>query len=229
MYNHYITQHNRMEQDMKRLIAAAAAIILTAGLTACSGNGNVSVASTESGSEVTAAGIKLDLPEDWTASVGNKAYEAILGSGSDSGSSVTAEELRKSCEENGMSYLVYAVNSDKTAVLTLTSITVTADETGDHLSAEDYARSNHDTAIFSYQASGMYIRGSGFGEKQIADKNGYLSHFEVCSDEETAQLIMGQSEFTFEQDGKYYSLQTYYHNEEAAADAEAILAGISVK
>ena len=46
---------------MKKLIAAAAAILLTAGiagLTACSGSAEASVASTKSGSELTAAGIK---------------------------------------------------------------------------------------------------------------------------------------------------------------------------
>ena len=60
---------------MKKLIAAAAALLLTAGiagLTACSGSAEASVASTKSGSELTAAGIKLNLPENWTATVGDK-------------------------------------------------------------------------------------------------------------------------------------------------------------
>lgn len=68
---------------MKKLIAAAAALLLTAGiagLTACSGSAEASVASTKSGSELTAAGIKLNLPENWTATVGDKVYEIVLDS-----------------------------------------------------------------------------------------------------------------------------------------------------
>ena len=211
---------------MKKLIAAAAAILLTAGiagLTACSGSAEASVASTKSGSELTAAGIKLNLPENWTATVGDKVYEIVLDSAG-SGSSSDVESF------NGTAYLAYAVNSEGTAVLTLTSLRIIPDETtGEILTAGDYARQNHDTAVFSYQASGMYIRNSSFGEEQLAGRSGYLSHFELCSDEEVSELILGQSEFTFEQDGKFYSIQTYYHNETAAADVDEILANMTAQ
>ena len=211
---------------MKKLIAAAAAILLTAGiagLTACSGSAEASVASTKSGSELTAAGIKLNLPENWTATVGDKVYEIVLDSAG-SGSSSDVESFKKLCEDNGTAYLAYAVNSEGTAVLTLTSLRIIPDETtGEILTAGDYARQNHDTAVFSYQASGMYIRNSSFGG------SGYLSHFELCSDEEVSELILGQSEFTFEQDGKFYSIQTYYHNETAAADVDEILANMTAQ
>lgn len=217
---------------MKKLIAAAAALLLTvgiAGLTACSGSAEASVASTKSGSELTAAGIKLNLPENWTATVGDKVYEIVLDSAG-SGSSSDVESFKKLCEDNGTAYLAYAVNSEGTAVLTLTSLRITPDETtGEILTAGDYARQNHDTAVFSYQASGMYIRNSSFGEEQLADRSGYLSHFELCSDEEVSELILGQSEFTFEQDGKFYSIQTYYHNETAAADVDEILANMTAQ
>lgn len=139
---------------MKKLIAAAAALLLTAGiagLTACSGSAEASVASTKSGSELTAAGIKLKLPENWTATVGDKVYEIVLDSAG-SGSSSDVESFKKLCEDNGTAYLAYAVNSEGTAVMTLTSLRITPDETtGEILTAGDYARQNHDTAVFSYQ------------------------------------------------------------------------------
>ena len=112
---------------MKKLIAAAAALLLTAGiagLTACSGSAEASAASTKSGSELTAAGIKLNLPENWTATVGDKVYEIVLDSAG-SGSSSDVESFKKLCEDNGTAYLAYAVNSEETAVLTLTSLRIT--------------------------------------------------------------------------------------------------------
>ena len=214
----------------KRFYAAAVAVLLTMGLTACSDSSTASVTSTAGGSAVSVAGMELNIPEDWTTAVGDKVYEILLESSDDSADTSSVEKFRKDCEENGVSYLVYAANSDKSAVLSVTSVNITTDETtGEKLTAEDYARQNHDTAVFSYQASGMYIRNSSFGEEQLAGKNGWLSHFEVCSDEETSQLIMGQSEFTFEQDGKYWSIQTYYPTESAAQEVDDILAGITAK
>lgn len=58
---------------------------------------------------------------------------------------------------------------------------------------------------------------------------GTSPHFELCSDVEVSELILGQSEFTFEQDGKFYSIQTYYHNETAAADVDEILANMTAQ
>lgn len=219
-----------MKNKTSRLAAAMAALMLTAGLTACSGDSTASATTTPDGSAVTVAGLQMNIPENWTTAVGGKVYEILLESSGDTADSSSVEKFRSDCEENGVSYLVYATEPEKSAVLSVTSVDITTDETtGERLTAGDYARQNHDTAVFGYQASGMYIRNSSFGEEQLAGKSGYLSHFEVCSDEETSQLIMGQSEFTFEQDGKFWSVQTYYPTESAAAEVDAILAGISAK
>lgn len=213
---------------MKKIIAAAAAVLLTMGLTACSGSTEASIVPTESGSELTAAGIKLDLPENWTVTVGDKVYEIIAGGGPSEGSTASAESFKKQSEENGTFYLAYAVNSEGTAMLTITALTITDDETtGEHLYLEEYARQNHDTEIFNYQANGGYIRNSSFGEEKLAGKDGYLSHFELCTDEEVTQMIYGQSEFTFELDGRFCSVQTYYGNEAGAADSETVLASLT--
>lgn len=215
---------------MKKMIAAAAAILLTTGLTACAGNGgsSASVTSTESGSGVSAAGIKLSFPEDWIVYTGDDVYSMMFQNSGEGYE--TADDLKKDYEDAGTTEIFYAVNSGNTAMLSLSSLEITIDETtGERLTADEYARQNHDTAIFSYQASGLYIRNSSFAGETLAGKQGFLSHYEICLDEETSQLLMGQSEFTFEQDGKFYSLQTYYHSEDAAAEADTVLAGMTAQ
>ena len=214
---------------MKKFLAAAAAVVITLGATACSGNSTQSAAEsrTESGSDVSSCGISVPFGEDWTVYTGDSVYEQLPGDDDGSGS---ADDLRKSYEDNGTACLLYAVNSDKSAVMSLTTVTITTDETtGERLTAEDYARSNHDTAIFTYQASGFTTRNSSFGEETIGGKSGYLSHYELCTDEEASELLMGQSEFIYEMDGKFCSLQAYYHTEEAAQQTGDILAAVTAK
>lgn len=213
---------------MKKIIAAAAAIILTVGLSGCAeGYGSVSAVLTETsdGSSVSAAGLCINIPADWEVYTEGKAYEKLYENSSEDYES--ADDLRKSYEDNGISYLLYAVNSDKTAMINFTALTITSDEIGERLSAEEYSRTNHDTAVITFQASGMKIKDSSFNEEVCGGKSGYLSRYEIYTDEETTQLLMGQSEFIFEQDGKFFSLQTYYNSEEAAQQTAGIFAEIS--
>lgn len=213
---------------MKKMIAAAAAIILTAGLCGCAGgSGTVSavITETQDGSSISAAGLNITLPQDWEAYVGKDVYEKLY-EGSEGGYD-SADDLKKSYEDNGTSYLVYAVNSEQTAMLSFSALKITTDENGERLSAEEFARTNHDTSVITFQASGLKIANSGFSEESIGGRSGYLSKYEVYSDEETSQLLMGQSEFIFEQDGSLYSLQVYYHSPEAGQQTSDILSGIT--
>lgn len=214
---------------MKKFLAAAAAAIIFLGAAACSGNSTQSAAEsrTESGSEVYSCGMSVPFGEDWSVYTGSSVYQQLLEDGGESGS---ADDLRKSYEDNGTACLLYAVNSDKSAVMSLTTVEITTDETtGERLTAEDYARNNHDTAVFTYQASGFTVRNSSFGEEEIGGKSGYLSHYELCTDEEASVLLLGQTEFIFELDGKLCSLQAYYHTEEAAQQAGDIIAAVTAK
>lgn len=214
---------------MKKFLAAAAAVVIALGATACSGSSTQSAVEshTESGSTVSACGLSVNFGEDWSVFTGDSVYKQLL---EESGESGSADDLRKSYEDNGTACLLYAVNSDKSAVMSLTTVNITTDETtGERLTAEDYARNNHDTAIFTYQASGFTVRNSSFGEESLGGKAGFLSHYELCTDEEASELLMGQSEFIFELDGKLCSLQAYYHNEEAAQQTGEILAAVAEK
>lgn len=212
---------------MKKLIAAAAALMLTAGLCGCSGSSPASavISTQENGSTVTAAGLSLTLPQEWEVYAGNDVYEKLYEeSGSSYGSS---DELKKSYDDIGLSYLMYAANPEQTAMLTMTAMKITTDEAGQRSTAEEFARSNHDTGIFSFQSSGYQINNSNFSGATCGGKTGWLSKYEVFTDEDAPQLIMGQSEFIFEQDGCFYSLQSYYHSDKAGQQTFDILAGIT--
>lgn len=215
---------------MKKIIAAAAAVILTAGLTACSGDssGVSSAVLADSQTALTTQDIRITIPPDWEVYSGKQVYK-YLYENSDEGFD-SADDLQKSYEDSGTSRLIYAMNKDKTAVLSLTALEITTDETtGERLTVEEYARQNHDTGVFSYQASGMFIRNSSFGEETVAGKTGFMSHYEVCTDEDVSTLLMGQSEFIYENNGKFCSLQVYYQSEDAAAETDSILAGVSAE
>ncbi|MGN1340419.1 MAG: hypothetical protein ACI4WS_09015 [Oscillospiraceae bacterium] len=213
---------------MKKLIAAAAATLLTIGLCGCSGSPDPASAVMtvqENGTAVTAAGIKLTFPEDWTVYAGDAVYETLYENSS--GEYDSLEDFKSSYDENGLSYLMYAGNSDQTAMMTFTALKITTDEVGRRSTAEEFARSNHDTGVISFQSSGYQIKNSGFTAETISGKSGWLSQYEIHTDEDAPQLIMGQSEFIFEQDGFFYSLQSYYHSPEAGEQISAVLAGIS--
>ena len=211
---------------MKKLIAAAAAVIITLGICGCSGNTPAGAVITTQGniSTATAAGLSITLPEGWEAYAGDDVYKIKfekLGSDFD-----TADDLKQSYEKAGITCLLYASDPEQTALISLTATEITTDDAGQRSTAEEFARTNHDTGIFSYQASGLSISGSSFTAETIGGKSGWLSKYEVLTDSDQPKLIMGQAEFIFEQDNCFYSLQSYYHSEEAGEQIAAILAGI---
>lgn len=214
-------------KSMKKILSAAVAAIILAGITACSAGSvqDAAVSRTENSTTVSACGISITFDSDWTVYTGDSVYEYLLGEEDRS-----VEDMRESYEEIGMAYLFYATNSDESAFMSLTSLKITADETtGETLTNEEYARSNHDTSVFSYQAAGLSIRNSSFDTADIGGESGWLSHYELYKDEETSQLLLGQSEFIYEEDSKFCSLQSYYHTEAAAQQTDEIIAGISAK
>ncbi len=214
---------------MKRMIIAAAAAILISGLTACSDAApSASITQTADSSEAVSCGMKIPLPEGWEALTGDGIYDMLFEGGGEGFK--TAEELKESYEDNGMSYLLYAESPDRTAVLTLTALKITPDEnTGEQLTLEEYARTNHNNSVFTYQASGMSLRNTDFSEKEIAGTKGWLSACEVLSGAESEELLMGQSEFTFEYSGCFCSLQTYYQNTAAGEEIQSVISGISAE
>lgn len=211
---------------MKKLIIAAAAAILISGLTACSQAApTASISKTADSTAAISCGMNIPLPQSWEVLTGDGIYQMLFENGEGYKS---AEKLKKSYEDIGMSYLIYAVSPDKTAMLTLTSQKITPDEnTGEQLTLEEYARTNHNNSIFTFQASGLSLRNTAFKEDTIAGKNGWISKCEVLSDAESEELLMGQSEFTFEYSGCFCSLQTYYQNTAAGEEISGIISGIT--
>lgn len=211
---------------MKKLIAAAAAVILSCGLCSCSQSTNslsTEITAQERGNIVTAAGISLTIPREWEVCAGKDVYEKLA----ENGGSDSADDVRKSYEDSGQSYLMYAANPDKTAIMTFTAMKITTDEAGQRVTAEDFARTNHDTGVISFQANGFRISNSSFTAENLGEKSGWLSSYEVFTDDEGQQLLMGQSEYIFEQEGYLYSLQSYYHSAEAGEQTAAVLDGIT--
>ncbi len=213
---------------MKKIIASAAAVIIAAGLCSCSGNTSMQsavITEEQDGSVVSAAGLEITLPQDWQISAGDDVYTRLF-EGGESGYE-NADELKKSYEDIGLSYLVYAVNPEQTAMVSLTSMKITPDEGGERLTAEEFARSTHDTGVITYQSGGLKISDSSFSEETLGGRSGFMSRYKVFTDEDDSQLLMGQSEFIFEQDGCFISLQTYYQTDQAGLQTDEILAGVT--
>lgn len=211
---------------MKKTIAAAAAAILIMGITACSPAApTASITKTADSTAAVSCGMNIPLPESWEVLTGDDIYDMLFENGE---SYDSAEKLKKSYENAGMSYLIYAVSPDKTAMLTLTSQKLTPDEnTGAQLTLEEYARTNHNNSIFTFQASGLSLRDTAFKEDEIVGIKGWTSACKVLSDADTEELLMGQSEFTFEYSGCFCSLQTYYQNTAAEQEINSILSGMT--
>lgn len=213
---------------MKKLIITALLLAGISSMCACSGgNGpTAAVRSTDSGTAADAAGISISFPQDWSCCVGDEIYEQLAAlSGSDS---TAAEELKQDYADIGMSYLVYAESPDKSAIVFLSCQKITADaNTGERLTAAEYARTNYDTSVISFQASGMPIKGGGLSEQTIGGKTGWLSHFEAYSEQDPEVLALGQSEFIYEYSDSFCSLQCYYYSPDSAQLTEDILGSVT--
>ena len=214
--------------SMKKLIITALLLAGISSLCACSGSSEptAAVESTDNGSTATAAGISISFPQDWSCSAGDEIYKQLAALSATN--EETASEMKQDYADIGMTYLVYAESPDKSAIVFLSSQEISAAQnTGERLSVTDYARTNHDTSVISFQASGMLINDSSMSEQTIGGKTGWLSHYEVSSEEEPDTLLLGQSEFTFEYSDSFYSLQCYYYSHDSAQLIEDILGGIT--
>lgn len=209
---------------MKKIIAAAAAAILITGLTACTGSEalTASVQENADGKGASCCGMNITLPKDWEVLTGDSIYEKLFENSSEGYS--TAEELKASYTDSGMCYLLYAVSPEQTALMTVTALKI---DTGEQMTLDEYARVYHDNSLFSLQASGLGIKNAVFSEKTVGGENGWLSAYEVYPDNESEEMLMGQSEFFFEYSGSFCSLQTYYYTAEAGEVTNGIVAGIT--
>ncbi len=204
---------------MKRLIAALLTGCIL--LTGCAGGGT---AVTTEGNEIAFNDIKVNasFPESWTVYTDNALYEQIFKSYSDSFKS--AEDMKSAFEETGLEYLVYGVSADLGSIISVSVQDMEVDASEDIVfTAEEYARSVHDTAIFSYQSSGYKIQDGSFSEATYGGKNGYLSNMEIISADEDNQFVIGMSEFMFEEGSDMYTVNICYSDAESREEATAFL------
>lgn len=209
---------------MKKISAAAAAFLTAISLTACSGNSpGATVKKTESSAQAVTCGMNIPFPADWEVLTGDDIYNKLFENSP--GNYADAKELKKSYENNGSSYIVYAADPSQTAMISLTTLKITPDEnTGESLSLEEYARTNHNDSLLGWQIDGYTLQNTGFENKTIGGADGWESRCEVFTDD---ALIMGQSEFTFEYSGCFCSLQVYYQTPDAGEQTAGIISGIT--
>lgn len=196
---------------MRKILAAAAAV-LTLALTACS-SGGIYAEYSESTLTIPAASIKLEIPNDWTVSTGDKVYDGITR---DSGGIVAdSAEMKKSAEEQGISYIAYAQSPDSSVIMTISVHDMKAAEHTEgytYLDGKEYAQSVHDGIIFDYQMQGCSTRGTGeFIEDNFGGLDGWLSHFEVYQPTDDGDVyVLGQYELMTEHNDFMYMIQLCY-------------------
>lgn len=201
---------------MKRKVAALlAAVLMLSGCSAVKTNGtSVTLRN---------AGIRVEVPSDWSVLTGNDAYQSIAENSD--GLYADAKELKKECSESGQQYLALATSADGEVVCTISSYEQTNAD-GESVAPADYARTTHDSTIFGYLASGYATGGdSSFCEQQVAGKAAWLSHFELYlrDGDSLGAFVLGQTEHLIESDGKIYSVQVVYSSAQAKSLAEKIV------
>lgn len=209
---------------MKKISAAAAAFLTAISLTACSGSApGATLKKTESSAQAVTCGMNIPFPADWEVLTGDDIYDKLFENSP--GNYADTKELKKSYENSGSSYIVYAADPSQTAMISLTALKITPDEnTGESLSLEEYARTNHNDSLLGWQIDGYTLQNTGFENKTIGGADGWESRCEVFTDD---ALIMGQSEFTFEYSGCFCSLQVYYQTPDAGEQTAGIISGIT--
>lgn len=203
----------------KFMFCAAAGVLLLSGCaaekTAVVDGGNV---------RVEGAGIEIDFPESWTVYTGDEMYSLIYERYSDSYSDV--KSMKSALKTEGQEYILYALSDSGKAIALVTAQDLTVDSDGKRLdeavTAADYARSVHDNTIFEYRAGGYITTDSSFGETTLGGKSGWLSAFDVRETEEEEEILLGMSEFMFEQGNDVYSVQFLYSDEESKAQTAEV-------
>ncbi len=151
------------------------------------------------------AGITLNFPDEYSVLTGNEIYETFSGAMS---FDISAEELKKSSEENGLRYLAHATNGID--IIVISAQDMIPDEDTERPTLADYARQVHDTTIFEYYASGYRTTSNtSLTEASYGGKDGWVSFFEVILPLEDAdpEFVIGYIEFMFEEGADIYSIQ----------------------
>lgn len=195
---------------MRKLTAAAAALLMLT-LAGCS-SGKIAAEYADGELTVSAASIKLDIPEDWTVTTGEKVYDGIIR---DSGGVFKdTAQLKQTVQEQGISYIAYAQSPDSSVIMTISVHDMKAAEHTEgytYLDGAEYAQSVHDGIIFDYQMQGCSTHSTGeFTEGNFGGVDGWLSHFEIYQPDNDDKFVLGQYELMVEQGNNMYMIQLCY-------------------
>lgn len=199
------------------ITAFAAASIMISGCSVSSG-----VTATDNGYRIDGLGVSVACPEGWEALTGDELYKVVYNTYNDGFES--PEDMKALMALDGLEYLLYLYDEDTGSAVTVSVQDMTVGE--EEPTAEEYARSVHDTALFTYMANGYTTNGTGnFSEKSYAGLSGYLSEYQLF-DPNDESFILGGAEFMTENGNNMYSFQAIYGNLEAQEQALAVLSGI---
>lgn len=176
-------------------------VLLTVMLSGCSSD---AVTVNGSRTEISAAGVGIEFPEDWKIYSGDDIYEITYSRNPDEFSS--AEDLKNDIEGNGECYIVYAESPAEDA-LALFSSQPSDNSVNEAAYVGSLARTTHDSTVFEYRAGGYYTE-SAMTEENINGVSGWLSSIAVY-DEQGGAVIAEQREFMFEKGKNIYSLRIF--------------------
>lgn len=187
---------------IKRILCTVTALAAAALLCGCSGKD--ATLNGDNSARVPSAGIDLRFPADWAVYTGDDIYEITYSRDPDGYGS--AEELKKDAEDNGERYIVYAEAPGEDALALFSSQPLEGGANED-LTVGTLARAVHDNIVFEYRMNGCYTESS-LSEETMGGVSGWLSDVTVF-EEQGAEALCEQREFTFEKDKTVYSLRIF--------------------
>lgn len=201
---------------MKKLLIPL--ILCAALITGCSGT--PAVTAQDNTVTLNEINTSMEFQDGWKVYTGDAVYEQMTG--------YFEENMKEAINAMGLDYLVYAQSDNLGIMVTVSVQDMTVDASEDvTLTAEEYARSVHDTTVFSYQANGYKIQNSGFSEENYGGNAGHLSRFEALSTDEDQEFVMGMMEYMFEKGTDMYSIQIVYSNGDDRDEALSVLEKMS--
>lgn len=178
----------------KRMVCAAAAAVLLCGCSAVTVDENGTAAVSE-------AKVSIAFPEEWNIYTGSDIYERTYSR--TDGNYSSADEMEKALSESGERYIVYAESADESALALFS-----AQSPGDPpVTAEELARSTHNSTVFDFRASEFYTESS-LSEENLGGVSGWLSDIKVFA-KQGEDILLEQKEFLFDGENNVYSLKIF--------------------
>lgn len=178
--------------------------------------------------EIEAAGLYVELPEDWSVYGSKDVYKAIYDRSGGVYDSV--DDIKEEYEGEGQRCLALGESADAAIMCIVSVHDLTNEDAEEQAEPADYARTVHDSTIFEYLASG-YRTGSDsyFDEGSEGGLDRWKSHFELFMPDENGdneQFVLGQTEYLYSKGNDMYSVQFVYSQQDGRELTENVSVGI---